>query len=256
MKTYLDISYAVRETETLCLDVYAPEQSARATLLWMHGGALEKGSRKRAATLAAYLCEQGVAVISADYRLFPNAAYPDFLVDTADAARWMKDHVDEYDLPSRFLLGGNSAGAYLTMMMCFDRRWLAGVDMVPEEFDAFLLEAGQPTAHQTILKYRGMDLRRVLIDDSAVLYHIQDQRPDRPLLITVSDNDLPCRLEQNRLMEATLKHFEYDMSKVEFHVMEGYGHCGYTYDPDDSGRMVYGELVRDFLNRHLWCEKA
>jgi len=257
MLTYLDIPYSARPDPRMCVDVYAPDASTcRATLVWLHGGGIESGDRKGVEELAASLCENGVAMVSAEYRMFPEAKFPEFLLDSAEAVRWTFDHAGGYGLSKNILLGGSSAGSYLTMMVCFDRQWLAAFDLTPEDISGYLFDAGQPTTHFNVLKYRSVDPRRVIVDEGAPLFHIQDARPDRPLLITVSDNDMPCRLEQNQLLCVTLRHFGYDMSKVELHVMKGYSHCGYTHAKDDTGRMVYGDLVNGFLNRHLFTSES
>ena len=248
-----DIPYSDRGDGRLCVDLFIPEGiPCRATLIWFHGGGLEAGSRKDQDVLAEVLCQSGIAMVSVEYRMYPEAAFPDFLVDCAEAVRWARDHAAEYNLSGRLLVGGSSAGGYLTLMLCFDRQYLGMYGMEPEDIAAFLPDAGQPTKHFNVLKYGGEDSRRLIVDEAAPLYHIQDAHPDRPLLITVSDNDMPCRLEQNRLLYATLRHFQYDMDKVELHVMEGYSHCGYTLAKDADGKSIYGQLVMDFLNRHVF----
>lgn len=251
-----DIWYASRPTGPLYADLFLPDSvPCRATLVWLHGGGIESGSRKEQDVLAGELCAGGVAMVSVEYRMYPDAAFPDFLVDCAEAVRWTIDHAEEYGLSSTVLLGGSSAGGYLTMMLCFDRQYLAAFDLAPENLAAFLPDAGQPTAHFNVLKYSGIDSRRLIVDETAPLFHIKDERPGRPMLITVSDNDMPCRLEQNRLLYGTLKHFGYDMSLVEMHVMQGFSHCGYTLARDESGRSIYGQLVRGFLSRHLFRDE-
>lgn len=253
MLLHPDIPYAVRSDAPLYVDLFVPDEvPCRATLIWFHGGGLEAGSRKDQDVLAQDLCGHGVAMVSVEYRMFPQAAFPDFLVDCAEAVRWTRDHAAEYGMSDTLLVGGSSAGGYLTLMLCFDRKYLAMFGMEPEDVAAFLPDAGQPTKHFSILRYSGEDPRRLIIDETAPLYHICDARPGRPLLITVSDNDIPCRLEQNHLLYATLRHFGYDMSGVEIHVMTGYTHCGYTLSKDAGGRSVYGALVRQFLDRHVF----
>ena len=251
MLTYNDIPYSARPDPNLCVDVAVPDECpCCATLVWLHGGGIEHGSRKLNADWAAALCQYGIGVVSVEYRMYPDAQYPDFIVDCAEAVRWTVDHAVGYGLSENILLGGASAGGYLTMMLCFDRQYLAAFDLEPEDLCGYLFDAGQPTSHFNVLKYRGIESRRLIVDEAGPLFHIKDARPDRPILITVADNDIPARLEQNQLLCATLRHFEYDMSKVEMHVMKGFGHCGYTNAKDESGRMIYVELVKEFLDRH------
>jgi hypothetical protein len=51
-----------------------------------------------------------------------------------------------------------------------------------------------------VLRERGIDSHRVIIDDSAPLYHIEPNKNYPPMLITVSDNDIPNRYEQVMLL--------------------------------------------------------
>ena len=60
-----------------------------------------------------------------------------------------------------------------------------------------------------MLKYSGEDSRRVIVDESAPLYHIGTQKEHSPMRFIVSDNDMENRLEQTELVLSTLKHFEY-----------------------------------------------
>lgn len=255
MQTYFDLPYSSDANPRLCVDVFTPDSlPCRASVVWLHGGGIEGGSRKGVDEIALSLCKRNVALISAGYRLFPEAKYPEFLQDAAQAVRWVFDHADEYHLSKNILLGGSSAGAYITMMLCFDPQYLAGFDLSPEDLAGYLFDAGQPTTHFNVLKYRGIDSRRLIVDEGAPLFHIRDAQPGRPILITVADNDMPARLEQNQLLMATMKHFGYDMKKVEFHLMQGYTHTGYTHKKDENGRMIYADLVYSFLEKQVFPE--
>lgn len=252
MQTYFDIPYSSDSNPRLCVDVFTPDSiPCRAAVVWLHGGGIEGGSRKGVDEVAHSLCERGVALVSAGYRLFPEAKYPEFLQDAAQAVRWTFDHADEYQLSRNILLGGSSAGAYITMMLCFDAQYLNAAGLQPADLSGFLFDAGQPTSHFNVLKYRGTDPRRLIVDEAAPLFHIKDAQPDRPILITVADNDMPARLEQNQLLMATMKHFGYDMSKVEYHLMQGYTHTSYTHKKDENGRMIYADLVYEFIDKYL-----
>ena len=252
MQTRFDIPYSKHHHPRLCVDIFAPDTvPCRATVVWLHGGGIEGGSRKGADELALSLCERGIALVSAGYRLFPEAQYPDFLNDAAAAVRWTFDHAAKYNLSGTILLGGSSAGAYITMMLCFDPQYLNAVNLSPKDLSGVLFDSGQPTSHFNVLKYRGIDPRRLIVDEAAPLFHIKDTQPDRPILITVSDNDMPARLEQNQLLMATMKHFGYDMNKVEYHLMQGYTHTGYTHKKDENGRMIYADLVYNFIENKI-----
>ena len=67
MRTYFDIDYCGAHDDMRCLDVFAPDGDCRATVIWMHGGGLESGSRKGFDGIAEQLCAQGIAFVSVEY---------------------------------------------------------------------------------------------------------------------------------------------------------------------------------------------
>lgn len=144
-------------------------------------------------------------------------------------------------------VGGSSAGGYLSQMLCFDEKWLAKYNIKPCDITGFIHDAGQPTCHFNVLKERGIDSRRVIIDDSAPLYHIGEADEYPPMLIIVSDNDMKNRYEQTMLLESTLKHFGHT-EKVQLKIMNG-THCAYVNKVDQDGESVFGKLVLSFINR-------
>lgn len=247
MKTWLDINYTEFDDDRRRVDVFAPEDACRATVLWTHGGGLEAGSRKGFDGIAAQLCAAGIGFVSVEYRMYPEFAFPAFVEDNARAAAWLKAHHAEYGLSDRIFIGGSSAGGYLSMMLCFARKYLAAVGLTPEDFAGYIFDAGQPTTHFNILKYRGEDARLCRLDEAAPIFHVTDDRPGRPIQVIYADNDMPARLEQNNLLLATMKHFGYDMSLVRVKLMEGYGHCGYDGEEKD-GRWVLADLIGDFVD--------
>ncbi len=247
MKTWTDINYTEHDDDRRRVDVFAPEGECRATVLWTHGGGLEAGSRKGFDGIASRLCAAGIGFVSVEYRMYPDCAFPAFVEDNARAAAWLREHAAGYGLSEKIFIGGSSAGGYLTMMLCFAREYLADVGLAPEDFAGYVFDAGQPTTHFNILKYRGEDPRLCRLDEAAPIWHVKDKRPGRPIQVIYADDDMPARLEQNNLLLATMKHFGYDMSLVRVKLMEGYGHCGYDYEQKD-GRWVLADLIAGFVD--------
>lgn len=228
-----------------CLDIYLPDSPDFDVFLYFHGGGLEAGSRASASRFADMLCEQGIAVVSADYRMYPDAHYPDFIEDAAEAVVWVKEHIAEYGTMKRLIVGGSSAGGYLSMMLCFDPHYLRARGMDPIEIDAWIHDAGQPTAHFNVLREHGIDSRRVMVDERAPLYFIGSEQSYSPMLFVVSDNDMKNRYEQTMLTLSTLKHFGHD-SQTQLRVMNG-KHCHYLKTMDENGKNLFGKLVLDYI---------
>ncbi len=114
------------------------------------------------------------------------------------------------------------------------------------KISGFIHDAGQPTCHFNILRERGIDTRRVIIDESSPIYHIDGKGQYPPMLIIVSDNDMENRYEQTMLLVSTLKHFGYS-DKVKLKIMNG-GHCAYIAAEDESEESVFGKIIAEFIN--------
>ena len=245
MKTVFDVCY--NEKTKQYLDIYLPDSDGFSVLLYFHGGGLEAGDKSNQKVLFDYMISQGVAVVSANYRMYPNAKYPDFLIDASDATAWVFKNIGNYGKIKGIYVGGSSAGGYISQMLCFDERWLLKHGIKATDISGFVLDAGQPTCHYNVLREKGLDTRRVIIDDTAPLYHIDAEKQYPPMLIIVSDNDMKNRYEQSMLLISTLEHFGYS-EKIELKVMNG-KHCAYVNAKDQNGESVLGKLVIEFINR-------
>lgn len=238
--------YGPKEDGSL-LDLYLPARQRPCPLLVLfHGGGLESGGRADNKELGREFAAAGIAVASPDYRMMPAVSFPVFIEDAARAIAWLDQNAASYGYGGGLFVGGLSAGAYLSMMLCFDTHYLRDAGVPPELVDGYLFGSGQPTTHFNILKQRGEDSRLVVIDETAPLFHVRSER-GAPLLIVCDDNDIPNRLEQNCLLLGTLKAFSY-RSEVDFEVTSGFGHCGYA-DRPSQGHSRFFELALPFLKR-------
>ncbi len=246
MKKICDVTYSVQNDVELKLDLYLPDEGEFDIYIHFHGGGLEKGSRKGGEIFRSYLAEHNIATASVEYRMYPDCSYPDFLIDAANSVKFISEHIKEYGNCRRIFVGGSSAGGYMSMMLCFDRRWYDTVGISPEVVSGYVHDAGQPTAHFKVLKHRGLDPRRVIVDETAPLYHIGVEKEYPPMTFIISDNDMKNRYEQTMLVLSTLKHFEYDESKYSYTLMHG-THTNYTGKVYEDGRSIYGDLIERFI---------
>ena len=244
MKTIENIRYANKQ----CLDLYLPEGERFDLFVYFHGGGLEKGDKGGTATrlAAPYLTANGVAMASCNYRMYPDAQYPDFVRDAAAAVHWLSNNIGTYGSCKRIFVGGSSAGGYLSMMLCFDGRWYAECGDLPVPVVGYFHDAGQPTCHFNVLRERGIDRRRLIVDDSAPLFHIGTAAEYPPMMLVVSDDDMKNRLEQTQLVLSTLRHFGYDEGKIHYRLMHG-KHCAYCKAADENGEPVLGKLILEFI---------
>ena len=204
------------------MDVYRAS-SDRAVLVWFHGGGLEGGCPEDYAFLAQPLEEAGASLVLPGYRFLPQAAWPACIEDAAQAVAAARRLFPG----KKLLVGGSSAGAYLSMMLCFDGRYLEKEGMTPGNVDGWFFNAGQPTTHYNVLAHRGEDPRLCRLDEAAPLYFVKDAGPDAPICILCAEHDMTCRVTQNRLLEETLAHFGRPADLTDMEVLPGYEHCAY-----------------------------
>ena len=91
MRTFQNIAYGEVCPDKQRLDIYLPDYDTFSVLLYFHGGGLKGGDKASASVVpfCQYLAENGIAVVSANYRMYPDAKYPDFLEDAAEATGWV-----------------------------------------------------------------------------------------------------------------------------------------------------------------------
>lgn len=222
-------------------DLHLPPAPDAPVLVYFHGGGLEAGERGDNPGLFEKLQAVGVGVVSASYRLYPNARYPEFVEDAAACVAWVIEQ-----LPGRpVFVGGTSAGAYLAMMLRFDQRWLSAQGVASDAVGGWLFDAGQPTTHFNVLRERGLDPNRVVVDEAAPLFHVSGETAPAPTLVLLASDDVPGRREQTDLLLATLRSCGAG-DGVRSVVLDGYQHSGYV--GDEAGQARVTELVAELVN--------
>ncbi|CCG83333.1 protein of unknown function [Taphrina deformans PYCC 5710] len=110
----------------MSLDVHLPDSPrthALSIILWFHGGGLLQGSRKTAPPhLLRGVENQEYCLISADYRLAPQASVADIVDDALDALRFVRRQLS-FRLDANAIhandiaVSGSSAGGYLALLL-------------------------------------------------------------------------------------------------------------------------------------------
>lgn len=248
MKILKDVFYTKENDLRRSLDIYLPDCEEFPVFIYFHGGGLVNGSKDMGEIIPKEITDRGICFVSAEYRMYPDASYPDFIKDAAAASAWVYNNMSKYGKPTNFYIGGSSAGGYLSMMLCYDNKYLGLHNLKPLDFKGYILDAGQPTAHFNVLKERGIDSRRVIIDESAPLYHICEKEYPY-MLIIVSDNDMQNRLEQTMLLASTLKHFNVPDYKYELMIMKNSTHCSYLNITDENRKNVFASVTSEFIKK-------
>lgn len=125
VKKTADIAYADGPRKRL--DIYQPEKlsGAAPVVMFIYGGSWRAGDKFEYEFAGRAFAAAGYVAVIADYRLWPEVKYPDFLEDNAQAIKWIEDNIASYGGDTRrFFLAGHSAGAYNAIMLGLDSSFL------------------------------------------------------------------------------------------------------------------------------------
>lgn len=225
-----DIRYS--DLDPCCLlDINLPDGVQDPPLyVYFHGGGLRKGEKTLNEPFGEYLVSRGIAFASVEYRMYPRAAFPDYLVDAANAVSFLTRGSETLPPFTKVCLGGSSAGAYISMMLFFNRAYLADAGADISAIKGYVFDSGQPTSHFEYLRTDlGLDWRRIVIDRGAPLYYINEDFPaDVPeIAIMYSEHDMYNRPEQTLLLYRTMLHFKFPEEKLHLHYYPGEKHVSY-----------------------------
>ena len=177
------------------------------TLVWLHSGGLDHGARHWVA-----LADTNIAQIAVSYRLLGQQAKrgEDCIEDAAAAVAWALRNVAGYGGdPRRVYVAGHSAGAYLSMMVGMDPRWLAKWGFKPTDLAGICPISGQTTAHFNVRKYAGdADPQfQPKIDELSALRYVGKDLPPILSICGQPPYEWEARAEENRFLIASCKAF-------------------------------------------------
>ena len=102
------------------LDIFQPTSPGenRPILLQIHGGAWVYGDKEQQGLpLMNHLTQRGWVCFAINYRLGPQARFPDQIVDVKRAIAWIREHAHEYGADPDFIcVTGGSAGGHLSSL--------------------------------------------------------------------------------------------------------------------------------------------
>jgi acetyl esterase/lipase len=239
------------------LDVVMPDGpieagARRPVLLQIHGGAWIIGDKEQQGQpLMAHLATRGWVSFAINYRLSPQATFPDHIVDVKRAIGWIREHAREYGADPDFIcVTGGSAGGHLTGLTALsanDPRFQPGFEDVDTRVAAavpfygvfdWLDRAGdrgeyamEPLLAERVLKCTP-DANRELWDAGSPISHISPEAP--PLLAIQGSHDSLVFAEEAHTFIGALK--EKSQQAVMHLEMEGGQHA---FDSFHSVRSAY-----------------
>ncbi len=242
-----NVSYS-EASPTCKLDMYIPENASGVdTVIEFHGGGLTGGSKTDAGYVAIgkELASRNVAFVSVNYRLFPEAKTDEFFIDAAAAVKFIKDNAASYGF-GKIYVSGQSAGAYIAMMLAFNPAYLSGAGINISDIDGWLIESGQPTTHFEVLARRGLDSNAEIIDEFAPMYYVSGDMQFKNMLLMAYTDDMAGRLNQNtKLYEKLVECGHGD--DVRFKVI--FGQHVIASNVAYRGRYFYSDIILDYLGK-------
>ena len=188
------------------MDVYLPPKAApaRPLVIFWYGGGFTSGDRADYRFAGAAIARAGYVTVLPDYRLYPEVRFPQFLEDAARAV--VAAHRGATALgadPSRIVLMGHSAGAYIAAMLALEPAYLRAAGGDPAWIAGFIGLSGpydiDPNTPVLDRIFRDTGTPR----DFKPLAHVTSQAP-RALLLHGAD-DVRVGARQTRALEAALQ---------------------------------------------------
>ena len=247
------------------LDVIRPTAPGerRPALLQIHGGAWVIGDKEQQGLpLMTHLASRGWVCFAINYRLSPQATFPDHIVDVKRAIRWIREHAAEYGADPGFLcVTGGSAGGHLTALAAVtgnDPRFQPGFEQVDTRvaaavpfygvydlLDRFGIRGSQkmePFLAKNVLKCTPEE-NRELWEAASPISHVSSEAP--PFLLVHGTHDSLVWVEEMRAFEKALA--EKSRETVLALELEGAQHAFDTFHSPRSAHAV--RAVTAFLER-------
>lgn len=127
------------------LDVYQPKnaKTPRPVIVFTYGGGFKSGSKDEYGFVAEAFSSLGYVTVIFDYRLYPQATWPAYLEDGAQAIAWVSKEIGKYGGdPNRILIAGHSAGAYIAAMLAVNPEYLRAANVPDGTIKAALTFSG------------------------------------------------------------------------------------------------------------------
>ncbi len=113
-----DIEYQRQDGEPLLARLYQPiGPGPFPAVLEVHGGAWTGGDRFNNVSIAESLAADGIVVLSIDFRMPPQAGYPDTIADVNLGIRWLKANAGKFNSRADLVGGlGTSSGGHMLLL--------------------------------------------------------------------------------------------------------------------------------------------
>lgn len=212
-----NIAYVAGGSDKQTLDIYAPAGAKDApVVIFVHGGEWFKGDKAEVSYKPRFLNDNGIILVSINYRLSGTDQHPAQADDVAAAVRWVHDHAASFGgSPDKLVLMGHSAGCHLVTLVGLDPRPLATVGMRPADLKGVISWSGGAFDLVAKVGQEGMYAKYIRLNfgaspeawrDASPIAHVGDSKPmPRFLFASAGEGNPESRLlseQMARLIKA------------------------------------------------------
>jgi acetyl esterase/lipase len=115
-----DVVYASQGTREMHIDIFCPVKGSglHPAVLIIHGGGWRSGDKSMEWPTAQFVASHGYVTATVEYRLSPEAMYPEGIYDLKAAIRFLRANADKYKIDkNRIVVSGCSAGGELAAFL-------------------------------------------------------------------------------------------------------------------------------------------
>ncbi|HJQ17428.1 MAG TPA: alpha/beta hydrolase fold domain-containing protein [Allosphingosinicella sp.] len=231
-------SYA--EGERGLIDVHATNLPAGApALIFFHGGGWQLGSKEDMAFMAPVLNGAGIAYLSPNYPLAPNAPMAKITSACRDAVIWVYRNADKLGIDrNRIFVGGASAGAHLSAhLLTLD--WSAyGLPKMPFKGGILLSTVYDLTPIKLQKSRAYVGLTDADVEAFSPVRHVSQM--SSPLLVAWAENDPPLI---GQLSDQLVEKVKAAGIPVERYVEAGKNHFDFAFTLADPSSDLSRKIV-------------
>lgn len=134
-----DLIYGIKDRQRLNVFSLKNSSEPKPVVVFFYGGSWIQGDKDMYRFMGEALSSLDMVVVIADYRLYPQVKFPEFVMDGAETLAWVKENISQYGGdPDQVFVMGHSAGAHIAALLSFDRKYLKDVGLPNDYIKGFI----------------------------------------------------------------------------------------------------------------------